>query len=387
MRRRTALTGIAAGALTAASWRRVLGANDRPGVALVGAGARGLGVMKALLDTGRAEVASICDVWDERRREARQKLLPPGAAVLETPALEEAVAGRGVDAVLIATPDHLHCDQTLAALAAGKHVYLEKPVTHRPEEGPRLLAAVARSGKVCQTGTQQRSGAHYLRARHEIFERRRLGDVVLVRAAWADLPRQRRRFDPEPKPAGLDWPRFLGRAPRVAWHPMRYHTWRYVPAYGNGLVADLFAHWADVAQWMMDDAEPLSAVATGGIYALRDGRENPDTVSVVVQYRTFSLAFDSTVLPVRMRAGVVFHGTDGTLEITRDGYTFTPRQGAPEVVKAEGSLDAAHATDFLEALRTGRRPSADIERGVAACRPVHLANAAYWKGRRGRRGA
>ncbi|MFN7827529.1 MAG: Gfo/Idh/MocA family protein [Acidobacteriota bacterium] len=373
--------------MTAASWRRVVGANNRLGMALIGSGRRGREVMKAFLATGRVDLHCICDVYDQQRQRAQTFLAEPGRTYLESIGHEEALGRRGVDAVLIASPDHLHLTQTEAALAAGKHVYLEKPTTHHFEEAARFSAAAAKSGRVVQTGTQQRSGAHYRRAKEEIFDRGLLGKVVFARAVWHDFPWQRRNIRPLPRPTGLDWERFLGPAPRVAYDWIRYDSWRYFPDYGGGLLADILTHWADVAQWMMGDPSPEQATVTGGIFQLRDGRVNPDTVSAVIRYRgqangPWNLTFESSVLSIRNeRPGVFFEGTSGTLELTRAGYIFQPNGGAAIEVKAEGSLEIAHASDFIRAIETGSEPSASLARGLEACRPVHLARSAYWKGR------
>ncbi len=384
MRRRDFLFSATATAITAASSARILGANDRLGMALVGSGRRGREVMKAFLATDRVNLACICDVYDVQRHRAKEFLLKPGDKIHETVALEEALGRHDVDAVLIGSPDHLHLPQTLAALKAGKHVYLEKPTTHNFDEGAKLIAAVKQSGKVCQTGTQQRSGEHYARAKAEIFDKGRLGKVIFARAVWHDFPWQRRKIKPQPKPVGLDWDRFLGPAPKVAYEWIRYDSWRYFPDYGGGLLADILTHWADVAQWMMSETRPASAVATGGIYQLNDGRVNPDTVNAILQYKSgWNLTFESSTLPIRNeRPGVFFQGTEGTLELTRADYVFTPNKGEARVVKAEGNLDLAHVTDFLDAVKTGKRPSADIQTGVEACNPVHLAKAAFWKKKR-----
>jgi predicted dehydrogenase len=385
MRRRDFLTGSSATLITAASYQRIRGANERLGMALVGSGRRGREVMKAFLTTGRTELRCLCDVYDVQRGRARDFL---GVKPLETVAIEEALSLNDVDAVLIGSPDHLHLAQTLAALKAGKHVYLEKPTTHKFEEGAALIAAVKQSGKICQTGTQQRSGAHYRRAKEEVFAKGLLGNLVFARAIWHDFPWQRRKIEPQPKPAGLDWERFLGSAPKVPYEWVRYDAWRYFPDYGGGLLADILTHWADVAQWMMDEPRPLSAVSSGGVYQLKDGRINPDTVNAILQYAggtngPWNLTFESSVLPIRNeRPGVFFQGTAGTLEITRNDYIFTPNKGEPQIVKAEGNLEVAHATDFLDAIKNNRQPSADIQTGVAACNPVHLAKAAYWEKRR-----
>lgn len=351
---------------------------------MIGSGRRGREVMKAFLDTGRANFTCICDVYDAQRNRAKESLLRPGDKLHETVAIEEALERSDVDAVLIGSPDHLHLIQTLAALKAGKHVYLEKPTTHYFEEGAKLIAAVRKSGKVCQTGTQQRSGVHYRRAKEEIFDRGKLGKVIFARAVWHDFPWQRRRIESRPKPDGLDWDRFLGPAPKVPYEWIRYDSWRYFPDYGGGLLADILTHWADVAQWMMNESRPASAVATGGIYQLNDGRINPDTVNAIIQYQSgWNLTFESSVLSIRNeRPGVFFQGTDGTLELTRAEYVFTPNRGDQQVVKAEGNLEIAHVTDFLDAVKNGRQPSANIQVGVESCNPVHLARAAYWRKKR-----
>jgi predicted dehydrogenase len=377
MERRGFIQGAATG-LTAASYARVAGANQRVRMALVGCGRRGRVVMKALLGTGAVDLVGLCDVYDKQRQEAAA--LAP--SVTGTVALEEILCREDVDGVVIATPDHLHADQVTAALAAGKHVYVEKPTVHRPEEGERLLQALGKAkGLVLQTGTQQRSGAHYRRAR-ELVAAGKLGTVAVARAMWSDFPNQHRTIAPLPKPAGLDWERFLGKAPRAAYTTARYETWRLFPDYGGGLLADILTHWADVAQWLLDDTQPLSAVATGGVYHHHDERKNPDVVNAIVQYRGWHLTFESSVLPLKTKAQVVLLGSAGTLEIDRSGYTFTPHGGKAEVVPAAGDLDAAHAADFLEAAQRGRPGSAPLERGLEALRPVQLALAAYWKQRR-----
>jgi len=154
--------GVAVG-WTAASWQRVAGANDRVGVALVGCGNRGRPLMKGLLGPGSAEIRAVCDVWDERRAQARTELAAaPG--ILDTPAIEDVLARADVDAVKVARSDHLHLKLALMAIKARKHLYLEKPVIHRFEEGEVLARAAAGTDRVVMGGTQQRSGAHYLRA-------------------------------------------------------------------------------------------------------------------------------------------------------------------------------------------------------------------------------
>jgi predicted dehydrogenase len=364
--------------LTAAGYRRVAGANSRLQMALIGSGRRGREVMKALLQTNRAELRCICDVYDAHRTLAQQEL---ATAAWECVDHRDALARSDVDAVLIGTPDHLHIDLAVASLAAGKHVYLEKPTTHRLEEQTALREAAAKSDKVVQCGMQQRSGSHYIQAKEEIFNKGKLGKVVMVRTMWSDFPWQARKISSRPQPSGLDWPRFLGRAPQRPYDWIRYDSWRYFPDYGNGLFADILTHWADVAQWMMGESHPETAATCGGIYSLRDGRENPDTVNAVLQYAGgWNLSFESSVLPIKdQRPAVTFLGSEGSLDITRERYVFTPNRGAPLTVEAESGLEQAHGASFLSAVARGTNPSAPVEIGIEACNPVHLARAAYWR--------
>ena len=226
------------------------------------------------------------------------------------------------------------------------------------------------------------------KSKDEFFDKGRLGRVVFARAVWHDFPWQRRTIKPQPKPEGLDWERFLGPAKHVPYEWIRYDAWRYFPEYGGGLLADILTHWADVAQWMMNDPKPVSAVSTGGIYQLKDGRVNPDTVNAIIDYDggangKWNLSFESSVLPIsNPRPGIFFQGTEGTLELARSGYIYRPNKGDAEIVDSKENLEIAHVSNFLDAIKNGSKPSADIQTGIEACRPVHLARAAYWERKR-----
>ena len=142
------------------------------------------------------------------------------------------------------------------------------------------------------------------------------------------------------------------------------------PDYGGGLLADILTHWADVAHWMLDDNRPQVAQGSGGIYAFHDGRENPDVVNALIQYKNWNLSFESSVLPIRNdRPSVFFEGTEGTLDLARDGYTFQPNKGPAVRVEASGPLENAHASNFLDALTKGTPVSATLTSGIEACRP------------------
>lgn len=368
----------AASALSALSYNRVRGANSRVGLAVIGAGRRGTEVSRAFVADGRADFRSVCDIYDVHRHRFAKAVLKDSETQF-TARHEDVLANSAVDAIVLSVPDHLHVSLAQSILAAKKHLYIEKPTVHRWHERNLLEAAAEQSGCVLQCGTQQRSGPHYARAKNEIFGAGKLGQVVFARAVWSNFPWQQRHIVPAPQPQGLDWQRFLGPAPKVPYETVRYDSWRYFPDFGGGLLADILTHWADVAQWMLDDTQPQTAQASGGIYVYRDGRENPDTVNAIVQYKNWNLSFESSVLPIRdERPSVLFEGTEGTLDLSREGYLFRPNKGAAIQVPAEGPLENPHATNFLDAILKGTPVSAPLASGIDACRPVQMCLRSYW---------
>ncbi|MHB1701958.1 MAG: Gfo/Idh/MocA family protein [Acidobacteriaceae bacterium] len=378
----TALTAMAAGSMTARSYASILGANDRVGLGVIGLGRRGTIVANAFAKDPRVQILALCDVYDQQvvhfQRNLQAHLSQPSVSVR----YQELLSRKDVDAVQISTPDHLHVQVASDALGAGKNVYLEKPTLHHWREREALVRAASASKHVLQCGMQQRSGAHYMRAKEEVFVAGMLGDVVLVRAVWSDFPWQARVIPSEPKPAGLDWNLFLGPAPHVPYLTARYSSWRSYPDYGNGLLADILTHWVDVAQWMLDDDLPVRASALGGIYDLHNGCENPDTVSAIVQYKKWNLNFESSVLPIHDGLpSVYFEGTRGTLNLTREGYTLAPNQGEPITVRSKQNLEQAHTKNFIDAVLLGDKVNAPLSIGLAATLPVQMAVHSYWSGK------
>jgi predicted dehydrogenase len=372
-------TATATAGMSARSYARVLGANDRVGLGIIGLGRRGTIVSDAFVKDPRSNIRAVSDIYDEQTTLFLSHLPLNEPRPRVSVAYQDLLAQKDIDAVLIATPDHLHVTVAKAALDAGKHIYLEKPTLHQWDERTTLLHASEGRKLVLQCGMQQRSGAHYIRAKQEIFAMQKLGKVLFVRAVWHNFPWQQRNIKSQPKPLGLDWDKFLGSAPHVPYETIRYTAWRYFPDYGNGLLADILTHWADVAQWMLDDARPRNASALGGIYQFHDGRQNPDTVSAVIQYDGWNLNFESSVLSIRDdRPSVFFQGTEGTLDLARDGYTFTPNKGEAVSVTSVESLEQAHTKNFLDAIILGSSVNAPLTTGMDASRPVQLALKSYW---------
>ena len=376
----TALTAMSTGSMSARSYASILGANDRVGLGIVGLGRRATVVTRGFVQDPRANIIALCDIYDKQVADYSNRF----KAHLSQPAVfveyQKLLAHKDVDAVYLATPDHLHVQIAKDTITAGKHLYMEKPTLHRWSERAVLVQANANNKHVLQCGMQQRSGAHYIKAKKEIFGPKLLGDMVFVRAVWSDFSWQNRKIAEEPKPAGLNWELFLGPAPHVPYKTSRYSSWRWYHDYGNGLLADIMTHWADVAQWMLDDAHPVNASALGGKYhSHSDDRDNPDTVSAIVQYKDWNLNFESSVLPIKGGpASVYFEGTKGTLNITRGGYTFTPNGGEPVKVENKVELEVPHTKNFLDAILLGSKVNAPLSAGLDASLPVEMALQSYW---------
>ena len=373
---------MAARGMDARAYASIVGANDRVGLGVIGLGRRATVVAPAFAQDPRVEFRAICDVYDKHVSEFQGRFKDQVAQAEVSVEYRKMLERKEIDAVYVATPDHLHVEIATAVLGANKNLYLEKPTLHRWYEKDALAKAAANSKGVLQCGMQQRSGAHYMRAKQEYFDAGKLGQVVFARAVWHNFSWQRRVIPDQPKPPGLRWDLFLGPAPKVPYETARYSSWRSYHDYGNGLLADILTHWADVAQWMLSDSEPVSAAALGGDFQLRGDLTNPDTVSAIVRYKDWNLNFESTVLSVRNpHPSVYFEGTEGTLDITREGYVFTPNSGEPVQVATAQSLERAHAGNFIDAILKGDKLNAPLAAGLAASVPVMMALDSYWSHR------
>jgi predicted dehydrogenase len=375
----TAAATIAARGMNARAYASILGSNDRVGLGVIGLGRRGTIVSGGFAKDERVEFRALADVYDKQVTGFQGRFKDRVAKASVAVEYQKMLESKEVDAVLISTPDHLHVQIAKDALAANKNIYLEKPTIHRWSEQSTLVKAAADSKSILQCGTQQRSGAHYMRAKQEIFDAKKLGDVIFARAVWHNFPWQRRTIPSLPKPPGLNWDLFLGPAPHLPYETARYSSWRSYHDYGNGLLADILTHWADVAQWMLNDNQPVSAAALGGDFQLHGDLTNPDTVSAIVRYKNWNLNFESSVLSIRNNSpSVFFEGTEGTLDITREGYTFTPNSGAPIQVAATQDLERAHTGNFIDAIVKGDKVNAPLADGLAASLPVMMALDSYW---------
>jgi predicted dehydrogenase len=369
---------------TASSYSRILGANEKINLGLIGAGSRGRGVMGSFIKTGGVNVTAVCDVYAQMI-DLAQKAAPTAKGFADYRKLLEQ---KDVDAVLIGTPDHWHATNAIDALNAGKDVYVEKPLTRTIEEGPLIVKAARVNERVCQVGLQQRSGAHYIEAKQKYFDTNALGRITLVRTWWHGNTYHLRKAPEslQTRPSNLDWARFLGPVKWRDWDPQQFWNWRAYLDFGGGQVTDLFTHWIDVVHMFLGRDIPTSGVAAGGVYHYKDGRTAPDTINVLLEYGgDYTVTFEATLAPGIRGEAIEFCGTEGRLWISRARYEFTPagRNAVPIEVKGPGydfTLD--HVRNFLDCVKSRQRPNCDVLDGHRSAQASHLGNISYVQKRR-----
>ena len=338
----TTASGVALGARMAAS--SVQGANNRVRVAIIGTGGRARGLMNQLKPIAGVEIVGICDVFEPRLLQAAEIA---GPSALQTAEYRRILDNREIDAVLIGTPDHWHKKMTLDAVAAGKDVYVEKPVSHTIEEGAEMVRVIEASKQIVQTGTQQRSWEHWIQGK-EIIQSGKLGQITFVHAYWYQHARPG-KWAATP-PDKLDWKQWLGPAPNQPFRPERFYQWRHFWDFGGGCLTDLMTHWIDVVHWYMNVEAPLSAYSSGKNYNLKMW-EAPDTVTTTLEFpNNFTCAYLGTYVSRVDDGGLEFRGELGTLKINRarlafykDDATYVARDahagaGDPDPVKG-GRID------------------------------------------------
>jgi predicted dehydrogenase len=326
------------------------------------------------------EIVSVCDVYAPRRAEVKAR--GNAATATEHVDYQEVLDDKTVDAVFIATPDHWHVRIATAALAAGKDVYLEKPVTHTLEEGAVLTKAVRSSKQILQCGMQQRSWSHFRNA-VDLIQGGTLGKVPQVRTYWW----QNYGFSWVPKPVDqsqLDWTRWLGGAPEQPFTLEKFFRWRWFWNFGGGAMTDLFTHWIDVVHWAMKCDEPSTSFMLGDKRIYQEW-DCPDTIQAAFRYPTFDVVYEGMMASSIDDGGLEFRGTEATLKLTRNGMTIW-REGVKgdrnPVLREESFEDGtiAHTRNFFDCIKSRKDPNAPVETGVAAARAGHIGNYAFHHG-------
>ena len=369
----------------AASYSRILGANDRIRIGGMGVGGRATYLLGLVAKAENTEIVAVCDVSETRRMAAKTKFAPGGQVYLD---YRELLERKDIDGVVIGAPDHWHIPMTLDAVAAGKDVYVEKPVSHNIAEGERAEKELAGSKQIVQVGYQQRSWPHFIQARDYIAAGN-LGQITLVLTSWYQDYVVNMQAPVQVDPAGIDWKRFLGNAPEQPFDAQRYRNWRWFWDFGNGHLTDLHSHYGDVVHWCMGVDAPRSAQAAGSNYAIPQF-ECPDTIVASWDYPGFTLSYHGALNGSLDGGNIVFRGHRATMKLNRDGFavyeegkvrreitTWPPPELA---VESHGDGTVAHMQNFLDCIRTRKSPNAGIGTSVAAARAAHLANSAYRSG-------
>jgi predicted dehydrogenase len=376
--RRDAARGAA---LTALSYSRILGANDRIGMGLIGSGSRGSYVMGLFAKNPDVEVRALCDVYPARFGDAL-KYAPNAKTFGDHRKLLEL---KEVDAVLVASPDHWHKDHSVDAMNAGKDVYCEKPMCRLRDEAPAMVKTSRATGRVLQIGLQQRSGEIYLEPLQKFVKSGAIGKISHVDAVWhGGIPRPLRK-EPAQKPADLDWLRFLGPVAYRDWNPGMYFSFRSFLEFNGGKMTDFGHHWMDVVHMYMGERAPKSAVFAGGKYVeTSDDRTAPDTCNALFEYDGFSALFQSNAYAVAPEYGVTFYGDKGRLFVHRNRWEFTPAGKGAEPVKRQipGDITADHVRNFLDCTKSRKPPNADAAIAAVSILPPLLAVQSYVEQRR-----
>lgn len=402
-------TLVLAGAATALSARGAAGANERVRLGFIGLGNRGDQVLDAFLKHPDAEVAAVCDLSQAYMDFASKKA---GTSPKQFKDYRKLLEMPGLDAVVIATPDHWHTLQAIHTCQAGKDVYVEKPLSLCVAEGRRIADAVARYKRVCQVGIHRRSIAVCKEAADFVREGG-LGKVTVARAfhiqnEWPSGIGNPPDGNP---PADFDWDGWLGPAPKKAYNKNRtYYRFRWFYDYSGGQVTNFGVHYIDFIQWALGAEAPLSVMAMGGKPAgMKDNREIPDTLEAVWQYPggtlvTFSQFNASAGTWSLPGCEVELRGTKGTLYLFGNGYEVVPdpisddefpartpltrqedsryRRDAKPLIEArknrsQGTGDTTpHARNFLDCVKSRAKCNCDIETGHRSTSATLLANIA-----------
>jgi len=368
---------------------RAKGANERVALALIGARNQGRG--DALRAIGRGGVVkTICDIDDDIIRKVSPEIeKAQGRAPGNARDFRQVLEDKGIDAVIIAAPDHWHTRMAMLACQAGKDVYVEKPLSQTIREGQLIREAARKYNRVVQVGTQRRSAPHFKTAA-EYVASGKLGKICLIKAWECQLRESIGNPPDSAPPASADYDMWLGPAPKRPFNPNRFHyNWRFFWDYGNSELGNQGVHMLDAAIWAIqlmrgfDNCLPTRVSDSSGIYWLKDAKEVPDTQVVTYDYGDFLLTWELRSFgmhrPVEgVRDGTAYYGSEATLIVDDEGWKVYAKDGSPgPVEKAAASSHSEsgdHERNFLECVKSRKRPNADVEIGRLSTTLCHLGN-------------
>jgi len=374
---------------------RVLGANDKVLVGVIGTGRMGMDNLEDFAKQSEVEIAAICDVYQPNLDQALKATNSKAKAHKD---FREILDRKDIDVVVVATPDHWHALPAVLACQAGKDVYVEKPICTVLEEGKHMVAAARKYNRVVQVGTQQRSGIHFQKA-VEIVQDGMIGKVTFVRT-WNysnDYPRGIGNPPDSDPPPTLDWDMWLGPSPKVPFNANRFgvgdrwSTFRYFWDYAGGFMTDWGVHLIDIVQWAMKVDGPSVISATGGKFCIEDNADTPDTLQVTYEYPRFMCTYENRWCNANSMYnhgyGIEFHGTEGTMFLDRGGFQVYPEKRQFEKKQVERTaamqMDSVndshvdHVRNFIDCVKSRKRPISDIEIGHRSTSTCLLGNVAY----------
>jgi predicted dehydrogenase len=415
--KKSLMAGVATG-MSASSYARILGSNDRVRVGCVGFSDRHrfshAPCFKALQKEMNFEMVAVSDIWNRRRDEGKAFLEKElGSSIKTYVNNEELYASGSVDAVMISTADFQHALHTIEAVQAGCDVFAEKPLAETMEDNRAVLKAVKESGKIVQIGSQRRSGANY-HAAADYIQSGKFGPIVMVELMWnVNQPGRWRRPDLVAglKESDVDWKRYLMNRPYEPFDPRKYLEYRLFWPYSSGIPGQWMSHQIDTVHWFSGLQHPRSVVANGGIYQWKDGRSNADTLTVVFDYGPsndpgsgFQVQFTSRFSNSAGGTKELYYSNGGminldTNEISDNGglnERFAREMGMKanrlqplklQGLKVETSADTGgdpltlnHVRNWMECVRNRKTPNAPIEAGYQHSIATIMSNAAYRTG-------
>ncbi len=369
--RRDFIKGAAAGIAIASAGltSRVHGANGKISIGMIGVGVRGgqlFGELQGVDKAHNAEVTAICDTWRIRREDMAQKVKQRyGVEPRVFTNYEDLLALGDVDAVIIATPDFSHAGILTDAIKAGKDVFIEKPLAKDLDGANAAMDAHKAAKSIIQVGTQRRSEGNW-KAAAELIHSGVLGTISRVEVGWNDCGPRWRHNVSAIKPEDVDWKRFLMHLPDRPFDPHHYGEWQLYRDYTNGPIAVLGAHYFDVGLWLTGADFPASAVASGGNYIWKDGREHEDTLYAIFDFKQgFAMRY-LTGLGNSADAGLSIYGTNGVFRESTWSATGAGGRG-PDIIKEEikisGNPNESHIGNWLRCIKSREQTNAPFEVG------------------------